>query len=221
MASSAFENIDTAVLSLTPEEYPKADYPGWQTLPRITYYLHPGEFDEMKSRCADSVKNKLNKAIKSGISAAAVDEFPWDIYMASFNRQGIKPPLGQDETSEWVRRLTALDLARTFVAYMDDKPIAFRTQLRYRQYAYDWLAGSLNEYGKFGVNQYLMLKIGEDHFRNGIKHWDLLGGDIKSIGDFKKSFGSIVQNHVQLEKNFSWKGALYRRLMKGKAAWLQ
>ena len=63
----------------------------------------------------------------------------------------------------------------------------------------------------------LVLKIGDSLYRKGIKSWDLLGGDIKSIGDFKKSFGSMPKKHVQLEKCFNLKGRIYRKLMKMKA----
>jgi len=210
-------DVDTAVFSLTAEEYPKSSYSGWQKAERLTYYLTPDTFKNMKGRCFADVKNKVNKAIKSGVKVVAADRFPYELYEASFKRKDVKPPLDKTTTINWVERLTRLKLAETYIAVVDEKPAAFRTQLVYKSYAYDWLAGSDASYSKLGVNQFLLLKIGERHYHNGVKNWDLLGGDIKSIGDFKKSFGSTPKTHLQIEKNFSLKGKIYRKLMKFKA----
>ena len=210
-------DFDLAVFSLTAEECPKSLYSGWQQEKRLTYYLTPDTFDNMKGRCFADVKNKVNKAIKSGVKIIAAERFPYEIYEASFKRKNIKPPLDKTTIVNWVERLTHLELAETYIAVVDEKSAAFRTQLVFGSYAYDWLAGADVSYSKLGVNQFLVLKIGERHYNNGVKNWDLLGGDIKSIGDFKKSFGSTPKTHLQIEKNFNLKGTIYRKLMKFKA----
>jgi hypothetical protein len=113
--------------------------------------------------------------------------------------------------------LTELKLAETYVAMVGGKIAAFRTQLIFGSFAYDWLAGSLPEYLNIGVNNFLVLKIGEQLYHKGITNWDLLGGDIESIGNFKKTFGSNPIRHFQLEKDFNFKGKFYRVLMELKA----
>lgn len=209
--------IDTAVFSITPVESPRSNYSGWRLKIRLTYCLKPDTFENMKSRCFPDVKNKVNKAIKVGVEVKNISRFPYEIYLASFERHKTAPPLQKEHLSSWVERLMRLNLATTFVAIFDSKPVAFRTQLVWGGYAYDWLAGAFADYNHLGVNQILMLKIGEQFYHKGVGNWDLLGGDIKSIGDFKRSFGSTPKKHLQLEKNFSMKGSVYRWLMKLKS----
>ncbi|OQX92540.1 MAG: hypothetical protein B6D58_02325 [candidate division Zixibacteria bacterium 4484_95] len=209
--------IDTAVFSIRPEESLKPDLCGWHLKNRLTYYLRPDTFENMKSDCFPDVKNKINKAVKVGIKVENISQFPYEIYQASFKRQRATPPLGKELLSVWVERLTNLNLAATFIAVFEGKPVSFRTQLVWGGYAYDWLAGAYPDYNHLGVNQLLILKIGEQFYRKSVKNWDLLGGDIKSIAGFKRSFGSIPKTHVQLEKNFSMKGRIYRLLMRLKA----
>ena len=110
-----------------------------------------------------------------------------------------------------------LNLAETYIAVYDNKPVAFLTMLIWGNYAYVWLSGSIPDYRHIGVNNFLVLKIGEQLYHRGVANWDMLGGDIESIGDFKKSFGSTLVTHLQLEKNFTLKGKVYRNLMKLKA----
>ena len=208
---------DAAIFSLTPEECLKSSHPGWQKQDRLTYYLIPGNFENMKSRCSGDVKNKINKAIKADVKVMQSDKFPYEIYNSSFERKGMKPPVERQKIINWVEKMMELHLAETFLAVVDDKPVAFRTELILGKYAYDWLAGAIIKYSSIGVNQMLVLKIGDTLYHKGIKSWDLLGGDIKSIGDFKKSFGSISKKHVQLEKCFNLKGKIYHKLMKMKA----
>jgi hypothetical protein len=216
--TKAIENeIDTAVFSIRPEESSRSDWGGWHLINRLTYYLKPDTFENMKSCCFPDVKNKINKAIKANVEVKNISRFPYEIYQASFKRQKSAPPLGEEHLSAWVERLTNLNLATTFAAIFEGKTVAFRTQLFWGGYAYDWLAGAYPDYNHLGVNQILILKIGEQFYHKDVKNWDLLGGDIKSIADFKKSFGSTPKSHLQLEKNFSMRGMVYRWLMKYKA----
>jgi hypothetical protein len=207
---------DLAVFSIVPQNSELEYSQEWKITNRLTYYLKPDSSDNLRRNCFEDVKNKLNKASRAGIEIKAATEFPYDIYAATFNRQGLKPPIPELELTCWVKRLTESGLAKTFVAYHQDRPVAFRTQLMAYRYAYDWLAGALPESNSLGVNQSLILTIGDTLFKDDIVNWDLLGGDIKSIGEFKRSFGSIPQNHIQIEREFSFRGKVYRYLMKSK-----
>ena len=210
---------DSVLMSLLPWEINRPNYQGWHTYQRLTYCLPPNSFENLRQNCFDDVKNKLNKASKAGLEFASSVDFSdeiYTIYEASFSRQRLKPPLKRPSLLNWVHSLTAYGLAFTGVAQQKGIPVAFRTQLIYGKYSYDWLAGALPEANQTGANQFLVLKIGEHLFNKGIANWDLLGGDIKSIGDFKRSFGSIPKPHIQLEKNYSLKGRIYRMLMKFK-----
>jgi len=210
-------NYDTAVFSLTPESGLKATPPGWKARERLTYYLKPDDLETMKSRSIHSARKQVNKSINAQIEFKCQDKFYPDIYKASFDRQNIKPPLNIRLMTDWINRLIELKLVKVYAALVDGRTVAFRAQLVFGRYAYDWLAGCYQEYLNLGVNNFLVLKIGDYLYKKGIINWDLLGGDIESIGKFKKSFGSIPRQHFQIERNFSCKGRLYRILMKAKA----
>jgi len=206
--------VDLAIFSLTPEFTSKKEFDFWKKGDRLTYYLKPETFENLRKNCFEDVKNKLNKAIKSKIAVKLIGEFPYNIYMETFRRRNLNPPLVESRLALWVNKLIEIGLAKTYAAYQADKLVAFRTQLIAHGYAYDWLAGSLPEAQPYGVNQFLMLSIGQELFEANIINWDLLGGDIKSIGDFKRSFGSEMRPHLQVERAFTLKGKIYRALMK-------
>jgi hypothetical protein len=208
------QNTDLAVFSIVPQNSESSIYRRWDLTERLTYYLKPDSLENLRKGCFEDVKNKLNKAAKSGIEIRVGEEFPYDIYRATFKRQGLKPPMPELELTRWVDQLIESGLAKTFIAYQSGRPLAFRTQLIAHKYAYDWLAGSFPDANPLGVNQFLIVNIGNELYKNGIGSWDLLGGDIKSIGEFKRSFGSVPQKHLQIELGFTLKGKIYRQLMK-------
>jgi hypothetical protein len=208
------QNSDLAVFSLVPEFAEQFNSDSWKKIDRLTYYLKPDTYENLRKNCFDDVKNKLNKAMKSGIEVKQIDDFPYDVYEASFKRQGLNPPMEESRLVSWISKLVKSGMARTFAAYKSNELLAFRTQLIANGFAYDWLAGAHPEANSLGVNQLLILTIGQELFNAKIINWDLLGGDIKSIGDFKRSFGSIPRHHAQIERAFSLKGKIYRSLMK-------
>jgi len=208
------DNFDLAVFSLVPET--EGDFPGdrWCRRKRLTFRLEPATFETLRDHCTDDVKNKLNKAARSEIEIETTNEFPGSLYRAAFARRKLKPPVDEFVLGRWVSELGEFGLTKIFMAKVRGAPAAFRVQLIHGRFAYDWLAGSLAEYHPFGVNQLLMLHIGQDHFHRGVLLWDLCGGDIPSIAEFKKSFGPIPVNHYEVERKFGLKGRLYRALMK-------
>jgi len=208
---------DTAIFSITPELTGVGRFPGWRIYPRLTYYLAPDSYENMKTRCDATFKKKLNKAAAADLTISQIDKFPWHIYEATFSRKKLAPPLDRQTTCDWVEKLTARGFAATYMIEYEGEMVAFRTELVYNEYASDWLAGSLYDFPKIGINQFLMLKIGEILFRKGISHWDLSGGDIEGVRQFKRSFGAEAKAHIQLEKSFSIKGWVYRKAMKLKA----
>lgn len=203
---------DTAVLSLLPGCV--EPFPGWRIKKRIAHVLVPNAFDYLRSHCTPDIKNKVNKAVKVGVEAKRAPAFNYDLYNASFARQDTKPPIERNDLIKWVARLAELNLAETYIACIEDKPVAIRVLLVYHGYAYTWLSGILSDFRSLGANSILILKIGDILYNRGIKTWDFGGGDIQSIGHFKKAFGTTPMEHLEIEKNFNWQGAFYRALMK-------
>jgi len=215
MIKYAADNFDSVILSLLPGV--EANFAGWHKQDRITYMIAPDTFDNLKKNCASDIKNKANKALKAGVAIKKVDEFDYDLYNASFKRQNLKPPMQAGAMTEWADKLSQAGLAETYIAFLDNQPVAVRTLLVYNKYAYTWVSGIRPEFMSLGVNSLLILTIGEILYKRGIEIWDFGGGEIKSIGRFKKAFGATGYTHLQIEKNSNWKGALYRALMNMKA----
>jgi len=211
------QDIDLCIFSLLPEMNRELKAPGWHKNERLTYYLDTNEFEKMLSSCAASCKNKISKAVKNNIEVVENNSLPMDIYAHTFSRRNMTPPIALDTLAKWTERLSELGLLKTFIARQNSISIAFRSILYYGRYAYDWVSGALPEALRFGANNLLVLKVGEQLYNEGITHYDLVSGDIKSIADFKKSFGSKPVNHIQIDKTFSLKGKLYRGLMKMRA----
>ena len=209
-------NVDLAVLSLSPNECGQDQYPGWEISERLTYVIKPDTYENMRKIANRNTNRAITRALEANLNFTNVGELPYEIYRASLQRHGIMPPLAEANLCRWVKILTDCGMGRTYAIAHKGETIAFRTQLIYGKYAYDWLAGSTPKANEIGANQYLVLRIGEILHSEGVSSWDLLGGDIPSIGEFKRAFGSRPLRHLQLEKCFTGKGRLYRRLMKFK-----
>ena len=215
MIKYAADNFDSVILSLLPDIV--IDFAGWRKKERITYMLAPESFENLKRNSASDIKNKVNKALKAGVKIKKTEKFDYDLYNASFKRQDIKPPIQAGPMTDWANQLGQAGLAETYIALLDNKPAAIRTLLVHNKYAYTWVSGILPEFMSVGVNSLLILTIGEILYKRGIEIWDFGGGEIKSIGRFKKAFGATGYTHLQIGKNSNWKGALYRALMNMKA----
>lgn len=213
----AMDKIDLSIFSLPPEYGHEFNYSGWRKSERLTYFLKPNTFESMFSCSTSSCKNKINKAIRNNIEVAESKSVPIDIYSKTFTRRNMMPPISLDTLTKWSDRLNELGLLKTFIARHNSISIAFRSIFYYGRYAYNWVSGALPEAFKYGAGNLLMVKVCEYLFKKGIIHYDLVGGDIKSIAEFKKSFGSIPKKHIQVERSFTLKGKIYRGLMKMKA----
>ena len=209
--------VDTAIFALTPEAGRNFNNGTWNAKKRLTYILQPDTYDNLKKRCSKSSRRRVNQGMNSNIIVNTILEFPRQLYQASFSRQKAKPPIDIDTLSTWAAKLAELKLLTNYVAFVDSQQAAFISILKYGKYAYIWLSGADTKYLHLGVNNYLTLKVGELLYNEGILSIDMVGGDIESIGEFKKSVGGVPAIHYQIEKDFNLKGKLYRMLMKIKA----
>ena len=142
------------------------------------------------------------------------ESLPQELWSLAYTRRGLKPPLEPLALARWCERLLTNSMLKLYVAKMNDSPIAFRGQLLQGEFAYDWIAGSDPEFHATGANQLLMAEIGHELAGMNIKTWDLVGGQIKSIADFKKSFGAKELYHYQAYKSFNIKGKIFRVMRK-------
>ena len=157
----------------------------------------------------DDVKNKINKARKERIQVVISGALPERLWEITFARRGVAPPIMPSMLAQWCDSLVKKSLLKIYVAQINDKPVAFRGELIYGDFAYDWIAGSDPAFHASGANQFLMAEIGQELSTKNLKAWDLVGANIKSIADFKKSFGAREVGHQHIFKSFSFKGNIF------------
>lgn len=210
---------DFAYFSFSPGFQPRADFPsGWHPIRAVTLALTADELNSWGGCFRDDVKNKIRKAKRESVRVELSESLPAELWSLAYTRRGLKPPMEPTALARWCRRLNVDSLLKLYVAKIDENPIAFRGQLLQGEFAYDWIAGSDPEFHATGANQLLMAEIGHELSGMGIRTWDLVGGQIKSIADFKKSFGAREFYHYLAYKSFSIRGRIFsvaRKLKNG------
>jgi len=192
---------------------------GWEMADQITLAIDSDDLRSWGRGFKDDVKNKINKAKRESVEISEISSLPQDLWATAYMRKKLAPPIEPSILTKWCDSLQAESLLKIFAATIDGRPIAFRGELIFGDYAYDWIAGSDPEYHNLGANQLLMAEIGENISRSGVKIWDLVGGQIKSIYDFKKSFGAREYIYRQGTVCYNIKGKIYsffRNLKHGK-----
>ncbi len=182
---------------------------GWNLRKTMTLALYEDDLRTWGLNFRDDVKNKIRKAEKNGVEVDRADAFPAHLWELAYERKGLSAPVNSKSLARWCDRLISDSKLRIFAARKNGLAVAFRGELISGKYAYDWIAGSDPDYHAVGVNQLLMMEIGKSLGASGVRTWDLVGGEIKSIYDFKKSFGAKEAIHFQGEKYFNLKGRIF------------
>jgi len=207
------ETSDYVYLSFPPEFKSIAKFTGnWKINKAVTLAVDSSQLDKWGNDFRDDVKNKINKARRSGIIIEQSDSFNEELWETSFLRKGLRPPIKPLDLKRWCSALMENSLLRIYTAVIDGRAVAFRGQLVYGGFAYDWIAGSDPDYHHLGVNQILMAEIGSDLRKTGISIWDLVDARVSSIAEFKKSFGALEYYHWQVSGAFTIKGKLFGTL---------
>lgn len=211
---------DFAYFSLPPSLDREFVFPrGWRSTPTVTLALGERDLAAWGSGFRDDVRNKIRKAKRERVHVETSETLPEKLWMLAYRRRGISLPLSPGDLRQWCSELTGESLLKLYVAKCDDVPVAFRGELLQGQFAYDWIAGSDPDYHASGANQLLMAEIGDNLKSRDIKTWDLVGGQIKSIAEFKKSFGAREVTHHQAYKSLNVKGGIFGIARKMKNAW--
>ncbi|MEE8418009.1 MAG: GNAT family N-acetyltransferase [candidate division Zixibacteria bacterium] len=208
---------DFAYFSFSPGFRPAAGFPsGWHAIQTATLALTAEDLKAWGDCFRHDVRNKIRKARKESVRIEQCESLPQELWSLAYTRRGLKPPLEPPALARWCERLMTNSMLKLYVAKINDNPVAFRGQLFLGPFAYDWIAGSDPEFHATGANQLLMAEIGHEHAGAEIKTWDLVGGQIKSIADFKKSFGARMVYHYQAYKSFNLKGKVFSVVRKFK-----
>ncbi|MEE9553641.1 MAG: GNAT family N-acetyltransferase [candidate division Zixibacteria bacterium] len=180
----------------------------------ITPVFYKDDFDEWGRNFRDDVKNKIRKAQRSSVQIEQSDSLPGELWEQAYARKNIKPPIEVTALAKWCASLIDDSLLKIYTANIDGVPVAFRGELISGEFAYDWLAGSNPDFHATGANQLLMSEIGKRLVESNVKTWDLVGGQVKNVYDFKKSFGAKDAVYYQGERHFNLKGKVFSYLRK-------
>jgi hypothetical protein len=178
----------------------------------LTLVLYCDDLKKWGAGFRDDVKNKINKAKKERVQIVASDSLPQKLWEITFARRGVAPPIKPSVLADWCEPLIKENLLKIFVAQIDRTPVAFRGELIFGDYAYDWIAGSDPAHHASGANQFLMAEIGREFSAKNLTAWDMVGANIKSIADFKKSFGAREVEHLHIYRSFNVKGQIFNIL---------
>jgi len=213
------ETCDFIYLSFTPKFNSIGKLKnGWKINKSATLAIKDSELDAWGNNFRDDVKNKINKANREKVQIIQSLSFNEQLWELSYTRKGLKPPVKPSDLRMWCSNLLDGSILHIYSAIIDNREVAFRGQLIYGDFAYDWIAGSDPEYHHLGTNQLLMAEIGSELRKKGITLWDLVDGRIKGIADFKKSFGAEEFHHWQACKANNIKGKLFGALRRMKNA---
>jgi hypothetical protein len=191
----------------------------WKIVPNVTLALKGEELKNWGGNFRDDVKNKINKAAREKVEIYETDELPVKLWETAYARKNISTPIKPALLERWCRALVEASLLRIFTARLHDEIIAFRGELLLGDYAYDWIAGSNPEFHSIGANQLLMAQIGRELSLLNLTAWDLVGGEVASIAEFKRSFGARDFPYLQAWRSFGISGKLFqlsRRIRHGR-----
>ncbi len=204
---------DFAYLSFPPDIRSLDGLPSeWKVIKNLTLVFTGKDMESWGREFRDDVKNKLNKAAREKVEIYETDNPPYDLWETAYARRGIAPPIQPASLKSWCQALIESSLLRVFEARVDNKPVAFRGELVHGAFAYDWIAGSDPAYHSVGANQLLMAEIGQEFRRLNLAAWDLVGGEIPGIADFKRSFGAKDTSYFQASRSYGIKGKAFEIL---------
>jgi hypothetical protein len=203
-------DFDYLHLSLPPNVNPTESVAKrWRIMPLKTVALSGKDLSAWGSDFRDDVKNKIRKAKREKVVITKSMTLPQSLWQISFERKSVSTPISPESLGAWCDALVASSLLTIYIAEINGQPVAFRGQLKFGNYAYDWIAGSDPQFHSAGINQLLMAEIGDELSKMNLTSWDLIGGEIAAIADFKKSFGAKEVMHLHLIRAFTIKGKVY------------
>jgi len=202
-------DLDYAHFSLPPD----VDFSGlpscWKAIPRRTLAIDKQGLGNWGNSFRDDVKNKVRKARRERVVISKAEKLPVELWQAAYMRKSLRTPISPDSLIKWCDALIKESLLVIYIAQIDSRPVAFRGELFFGEFAYDWIAGFDPSVHSTGANQLLMAEIGDEISKMNLAAWDLVGGEVEKIAEFKKSFGAIEVIHYHLLGALSLKGRIY------------
>lgn len=207
-------SFDRIVLYLHPTFDDKVIFlkNGWGVEDRYTYYIDLRDKDRLHAQFDDSLKRQIRKGSKNGFIIEAGrpwDERFYESWSRTFQRQGIRPPLGRKSFNKVFTYLKDSGIEKTLTAY--DKNGCFAAGVIFlieNKKAYYWASTLSEGYESSGINQLLMWEGLQSLSENGIDMLDFVGADIPSIASYKKKFGGVLTRHYAISVRSSIRSRL-------------
>jgi len=188
----------------------------WNLVKSVTLGLTADDLRQWGANFRHSARKQIKKAEREKVVIKTTESVPVELWEKSYSRSNTPTPISPEQLIMWSGKLIENSLLKIYTAEIENKPIAFRAQLMYGDYAYDWIAGSDPDYNITGANQLLMSVIGDDFRSSEIKMWDLVDARIENIARFKRSFGAKDYYHWQAFRSVGMKGYLFNTMRKYK-----
>jgi hypothetical protein len=204
--------FDYAYLSLPPTTKSDQFSKGWEIIPQKTPAILSDGLKSWGNNFRDDVRNKIRKAQREHIEIAHGESLPAELWQLTFSHRNLPTPIPVESLSVWCDELIKASLLKIYLAKLANQIVAFRCELVFGDFAYDWLAGSDSQFHATGANQLLMAEIGNEMIALNLRAWDLVGGQVGTIDDFKKSFGAEEIGYLHAIKAFNFKGRIFARL---------
>jgi len=151
-------------------------------------------------------RNLVRKAEKSNLvltestNSSFIDSY-FEMSKEVYARQGLPPLLQKSYYSELFLTLVNTDSIKVFMlSTQEGAPVAGAIILIYSGNAYYLDGVSFREYSNLGINNSLQWSIIKYLKATGVVTYDMLGGDIPGIANFKQSFGTTNCPTIYVEK---------------------
>jgi len=171
----------------------------WTCEEKWTYLLNVGDPEEMWSNFSFEVRNRIRKALKSGIEVrenSSPENF-YDLYKSVFANQGKRIPFTKWTFSNLLTTILEARIGTWYIAYTDDsKPVAAALFLIDSKRCYYSFAASAPELRRIGAPSLLVWRAIQD-LSKSVQFFDFGGANIPSIAQFKSKFNGAKQRYME------------------------
>ncbi|MBD3233131.1 MAG: GNAT family N-acetyltransferase [candidate division Zixibacteria bacterium] len=187
---------------------------GLKSTERFTSFVDLSANGSLRSGFKADIKNKINKAERSGISV--VEDFnPAELHRLLelvYNKAGLKSRWNEDPFYSALKAIQQEGWLQIWFSVKDDRYVAGTAIVIRDDTAYSWLSATDPEYYKLGAGPKLISDTLQQLSNQAVKHFDFMGVNIPSVGRYKEAFGGERVTFASQDYVFSIKGRLYRAL---------
>ncbi len=173
----------------------------WQSLPQYTYVNALTNLSEAWEQLSSSTRRKINRAEEKQLLISEKTD-PTQLLQfqeESYSRNHLKPPLPFHLFKRYCDVLLRKKFLRIFsIAGKEGNVYGERAVVVWKNFAYDWIAGTNAQYLDENANHLLAWEIFKKLSSEGVTTFDFLGANTPSIVEFKRSFGGELVTYYEV-----------------------